>query len=119
MQNRYAGDIGDYVKLAILRHLAVGKRLGVAWWLFPDETNNDGGHVTYLSNAEKWKHLDPELFEGLPAVVKSKNSIRARASKVSAAGYILFGRRDSVLQRALSLPTCEARRVVSESENGP
>jgi hypothetical protein len=73
VQNRYAGDVGDYVKLAILRHLAVGKRLGVAWWLFPDETNNDGGHVTYLSNAEKWKHLDPELFEGLPAVVKSKN----------------------------------------------
>jgi hypothetical protein len=73
MQNRYAGDIGDYVKLAILRHIGARERLGIAWWLFPDETNNDGRHVTYLSKPEKWKHLDPELFDALAEVVKSKN----------------------------------------------
>jgi hypothetical protein len=40
MQNRYVEDIGDYVKLAILRALSSRpsvRRLGVAWWLFPDE----------------------------------------------------------------------------------
>lgn len=29
MQDRYAGDIGDYVKLALLRSLSDGHRLGV------------------------------------------------------------------------------------------
>jgi len=37
MQNRYVGDIGDLLKLGILRALSPGYRLGVAWWLFPDE----------------------------------------------------------------------------------
>jgi hypothetical protein len=31
MQNRYVGDIGDYLKLSILRTLSRGYRLGVAW----------------------------------------------------------------------------------------
>jgi hypothetical protein len=35
MQNRYVGDIGDYLKLGILRALSRGHRLGVAWWLYP------------------------------------------------------------------------------------
>jgi hypothetical protein len=56
MQNRYVGDIGDYGKYALLRHLcacATGKslRLGVIWCLFPDETiNNDGKHISYLKD---------------------------------------------------------------------
>jgi hypothetical protein len=46
MQDRYAGDIGDFVKLAILRALAPGWHLGVAWWLYPDESHNgDGRHI--------------------------------------------------------------------------
>ena len=49
MQNRYVVDIGDDVKLAILRELAHGRSLGVVWWLFPDEHHNaDGGHREYL-----------------------------------------------------------------------
>lgn len=34
MQNRYVGDIGDYLKLGILRTLSPGYHLGVACWLF-------------------------------------------------------------------------------------
>jgi hypothetical protein len=66
MQNRYAGDIGDYVKLAILRALMPGLRLGVAWWLHPDEGHNsDGKHISFLKNPAQWRHLDPELFSHL------------------------------------------------------
>lgn len=43
MQNRYVADIGDFVKFAILRGLAVGRSLGVVWWLFPDEYHNADG----------------------------------------------------------------------------
>jgi hypothetical protein len=38
MQNRYVGDIGDYLKLGIVRALSPGYHLGVVpsqkWWKF-------------------------------------------------------------------------------------
>jgi len=69
MQNRYVGDIGDYVKVAILRQLAAGKRLGVAWWLVPDEGhNNDGGHREYSRRPTEWRHFDPEPFDELSRI---------------------------------------------------
>ncbi len=72
MQDRYAGDIGDYVKFAILRSIMPGYRLGVAWWLFPDESHNDDGrHIDYLDQPEKWRSFDPELFDGLRRIVTS------------------------------------------------
>ena len=49
MQNRYTGDIGDYVKYGLLRTLSDGQRLGMAWYLFPDEDHDrDGHHGDYL-----------------------------------------------------------------------
>jgi hypothetical protein len=70
MQNRYVGDIGDFVKLAILRALMPGERLGVAWWLYPDEAHNaDGRHIGYLRSPDQWRSYDPDLFDGLAAVV--------------------------------------------------
>lgn len=72
MQNRYAGDIGDYLKLALLRTLWPGHTLGVAWWLVPDETHNtDGRHVGYLENPDNWRLLDPDVFDGLGELVRS------------------------------------------------
>jgi hypothetical protein len=72
MQNRYVADIGDYVKLAILRHLAPGRQLGVAWWLFPDENhNNDGGHREYLYRPDEWRRFDCGLFDGLLKIDKN------------------------------------------------
>ena len=70
MQNRYSGDIGDYVKLAILRALTPGQKLGVGWWLYPDESrNSDGRHTSYLCHPQTWRHLDPTAFDHLKAVV--------------------------------------------------
>lgn len=81
MQNRYAGDIGDYIKLALLRHLSVGLKLGVAWYLFPNESHNDDGkHTKYLSDPEKWRQLDPILFDSLAIVVSRERSITALQS---------------------------------------
>ena len=70
MQDRYVGDIGDYVKQAILRALMPGYHLGIAWWLYPDEAHNsDGRHIGYLSQPGLWRSYDPELFDSLAAVV--------------------------------------------------
>ena len=72
MQNRYAGDIGDFVKLALLRALSPGFKLGVAWWLYPDEAHNDDGkHTSYLNHAKIWRHLDAELFDALREIVQT------------------------------------------------
>ena len=71
MQNWYVGDVGDYVKLAILRALSPGRHLGIAWWLFPDERHKaDGRHLTYLDRPGEWRKYDPALFEGLWAIRK-------------------------------------------------
>jgi len=43
MQNLYTGDIGDYAKYSLLRALGRSCRLGVAWYLFPDENNKKDG----------------------------------------------------------------------------
>jgi len=78
MQDRYAGDYGDYVKFALLRHLSLGRKLGVAWYLFPDEGHNsDGKHVSYLAKPEEWRHLDPDLFDKLSNVVANERSVAA------------------------------------------
>ena len=51
MQNRYAGDVGDFGKLGMLRALAQSDlKVGVNWYLVPDENHNDDGkHIGYLA----------------------------------------------------------------------
>lgn len=65
MQDRYVGDIGDYAKYSLLRALSRGCKLGVSWYLFPDEDSGDGGHVGYLLRPDKWRAPDPETFNAL------------------------------------------------------
>jgi hypothetical protein len=79
MQNRYVGDISDYVKLSILRALSPGYRLGVAWWLYPDESHDeDARHIGYLQRSDLWWHFDPQLFDTLEQIVKSgQRNVRA------------------------------------------
>lgn len=85
MQDRYTGDIGDYIKYALLRALSPGLQLGVAWYLYPDEDHNsDGKHVQYLEDPKRWRHLDPELFDGLKRIVASDRSV----SSLEASGLI-------------------------------
>ena len=82
MQDRYAGDIGDYGKYGLLRWLCradghgAAFRLGIRWYLFdggePDAPN-DGRHIQYLSNPTPVEKLlrdcDPELYDELKKLV--------------------------------------------------
>jgi hypothetical protein len=73
MQDRYVGDIGDFAKYSLLRALSAGQRLGIAWYLFPDEGHNeDGKHISYLSAPEKWRSKDPGVFDAMKNLVKAK-----------------------------------------------
>ena len=76
MQDRYAGDIGDFVKLGLLRALRSNRKVGLAWYRFPDEAhNNDGRHITYLGQASRYAHLDGDLFKHLKTVADTGRTI--------------------------------------------
>jgi hypothetical protein len=91
MQDRYAGDVGDFGKFAILRALAGGRRLGVCWYRCSGagEHNHDGKHVDYLARPERYRHLDPTAFDAMARVVRSERSLRAleRCDLVPGATY--------------------------------
>lgn len=76
MQNRYTGDIGDFGKYGLLRFLfmpeleGLGLRLGVNWYLVPNENHNDDGKfTTYLDNTEP---NNINLFETCDSILYSK-----------------------------------------------
>ena len=77
MQDRYVGDVGDYLKLGLLRWLTNATpalRLGVVWYRTPNEEHNaDGKHIAYLrsdhSAARTLRPLDPDLYDRLSSLV--------------------------------------------------
>jgi len=77
MQDRYAGDVGDFGKFALLRYLFANTshKIGVIWYLFPNEShNNDGGHIGYV-NERRFLDCDKDLFERLKKVLAGKRSV--------------------------------------------
>lgn len=82
MQDRYAGDLGDFLKFGLLRQVCAGDsnspalKLGVVWYLVQDESHNDDGkHISYLreeyAGAKAFRSLDPDLYDRLARVVQS------------------------------------------------
>lgn len=80
MQDRYAGDVGDFGKLGMLRKIAdTGLKVGVNWYLTykPEEHGKeDGKHTGYL-NDKAFKGCDDGLLELLRVVASGKRSIAA------------------------------------------
>lgn len=79
MQDRYSGDVGDFGKFGLLRHLVNGTnhKLGINWYLYPDEDHNDDGRFTeYLAN-QQYKMCDTELHQKLAAVVATRRCTKA------------------------------------------
>ena len=71
MQDQYTGDIGDFIKYTLLRELGAGKRLGVAWYLYPDEGSSDGKHTQYLEAPDRWRKLNPTVFDAMRKIVSA------------------------------------------------
>lgn len=62
-------------------------KLGVAWYLYPDESHNaDGRHITYLDQPDHWRDLDPDLFDALENTVRNQRSVQALESTKMLAG---------------------------------
>ena len=87
MQDRYTGDVGDFGKYGLLRYLTGQMetppsshdiRLGVVWYLYPDESHNaDGKHTGYLTNSPRnhteFRACDPDLYDTMRRLVESNN----------------------------------------------
>ena len=72
MKNQYVGDIGDYIKYALLRAVMKAepdKKLGVAWYLTGKDNTTHGSHIDYLDSPEKWDCLDKDVFDCLKKLV--------------------------------------------------
>lgn len=96
MQDRYAGDVGDFGKYALLNRLCAGDGnggsvldLGVLWYRFTDDepgAQTDGKHIGYLQprKCEEFRRCDPGLWEKMHKVVYGHRSI----AEVEASGAL-------------------------------
>ena len=125
MQDRYVGDVGDFAKYALLRSLAPstpeGIRLGINWYMFPDEAHNgDGRHVGYLESAA-YAALDPALHSALKGIVtRGERSVPAvRRSGVLPVDALHFAEPLPKWARGLALTEtlAERRRWASRAMN--
>ena len=73
MKNQYFGDINDYFKYALLRKIAHegGLTVFVCWMLTADDDRRDGNKTRYLQQPEKYRDIDPQLFDFLQDLIKT------------------------------------------------
>ena len=82
MKNQYVGDVGDYGKYGLLRWLADhGIRLAVNWYLTPDDSSNDGKHISYLEHDSDKIH-DRELYDALKTLIREGKRDVAEVEKL-------------------------------------
>lgn len=89
MQDRYAGDIGDFGKLGFLKFVEnEGLKVGVNWYLTDPVTrkeskNNDGKHRISKDSKSfsEYMQCDKKLFEKLEKVCKGKRSVASIESE--------------------------------------
>jgi hypothetical protein len=103
VQDRYAGDLGDYLKFGLLRSLVpadspTSLRLGGICYRTLDEAHNaDGKHIAYLRpghrSAMVLGRLDPDLYQRLTRMVSSGHRSTAALAEagVLTAGTCFFG----------------------------
>ena len=89
MQNRYVGDIGDYAKYSLLRALSCDRKLGVSWYLFPNEETNHGSLRDYLDKPEKWRSFDEQTFDILKDVKSGR--LKRCVSEIERSGLLPHG----------------------------
>lgn len=65
MKNQYLCDIGDYGKYGLLRFFAGrGVRVGINWYLTPDDGRTDGCHKEYLEDG-RMRGYDTALYDAM------------------------------------------------------
>jgi len=111
MQNRYVGDVGDFLKYGLLNFLFQNQsaspkfKLGVNWYLVPDEKNKaDGKYTDYLKPenrfskkenrfSKKLQECNPKLYRQMNEIVfvkKKRNIAEIEKGNVLPQGTIFY-----------------------------
>jgi hypothetical protein len=71
MKNQYYGDINDYKKYSLIRHLVSNGKIetAICWVLTENDDLNDGKKTKYLEQPEIWQKYDPIVFNLLRETV--------------------------------------------------
>src|SRR2546428_1795500 len=85
MKNRYFGDVHDYVKYSLLRHLGEleGTSTAVCWMLTEDDGERGGQRTNYLREPERWSSFEPPIFDFLRHQVLEKETRNVKAIEKS------------------------------------
>jgi hypothetical protein len=70
MENRYAGDVGDFSKFMLMKHVFgnFDWKMGIVWYAYPNENhNNDGRHLAYL-RLPTFRKADEKLINQLQTI---------------------------------------------------
>ena len=78
MKNQYVGDINDYKKYSLIEIISevLNEKILIAWMLTDGDSRNDGNKLDYLENNRNDRQLNPELFDKLISIDKSKREIK-------------------------------------------
>jgi hypothetical protein len=129
MQNRYAGDVGDFGKHGLLRRLCGEPpllSLGVVWYLVSDEQYSQAGrHTRYLARdrERRFRACDPELYDALRGVVSDRREVAAveRSGVLRDAAFfgkpVDTGNREAWLREALNA-VAGRELVLLDPDNG-
>jgi hypothetical protein len=104
VKDQYVGDVNDYLKYALLRALAApDDQLVVAWMLTASDERTDGRRLAYLAQPERYRRLDPPLFEALNGVVAAATrevSAIENAGLLAGSAYVHGILPDDLLRRS-------------------
>jgi len=114
MKEQYVGDISDYRKYALLRTLADSgrNRIGICWMLTLPDGRPDGQKLAYLSEPDRYRSFDPELFDILSEAAAEPDQRRLRtieeANTIPGALYFNDTLSDDLSQRRAYMRACYA-----------
>lgn len=104
MQNRYVGDIGDFVKYGLLNFLLENQpdkaniKLGINWYLVPNEKNSkDGKYTKYLESTNRFANSLQEcnrtLYHRLRVIVNKQRDVKeVERGKVLPRGTLFYNK---------------------------
>jgi hypothetical protein len=90
MQDRWVGNIGDFGKLALLRHLMGGRRLAICWYMTgqrSDAAEHDR-YFAYLERSDEFRHFAPEVFDALKRIARGAPTDLRRIAVLEASGLL-------------------------------
>jgi hypothetical protein len=92
VKDQYVADYNDYLKYALLRALSgEDLRLAIVWMLTAADGRADGQRLSYLTQPDRYRRLDPPLFDALGQLIdENRREVRAveEAAVLTNADYI-------------------------------